>query len=419
MNLRRDTLVIVLAVAAAIPLLLGFMPRLPLPGPVVEIAAGVLIGPSVLAWVRPDETIRALSVLGLSFLLFLAGFEVDVRRFRGRTGAQVLVALIGSLLLATAVGSAFAASGMRGGLLVGIALLATSLGLIVPVLADAGVLHAPVGVLTVACASAGEVAAVVALSLGGAGSNMPLPGRVLLLGLLVTLLGAIAAVVVGAEHVGRITALVDRLADTSTQIRVRLTVLLVAGIALAAASLGFEAILGAFMAGVLVRTLDPQPELAHPRYPVKLEAILRPADPGLFRHQRDDARHHGPYRDPVGAGRGAARGGRPPPRQRAARGGIPAGAAARSVGGRITATGDIAAVLVDRLPDRHRDGTARAHDGRRTGRGRGRLGTELPPARLTATGIPFPKHRLAGSPNGRQRPAELSSATHHGRPARH
>ena len=160
-------LVIVLAVAAAIPLLLGFMPRLPLPGPVVEIAAGVLIGPSVLAWVRPDETIRALSVLGLSFLLFLAGFEVDVRRFRGRTGAQVLVALIGSLLLATAVGSAFGASGMRGGLLVGIALLATSLGLIVPVLADAGVLHAPVGVLTVACASAGEVAAVVALSLGG------------------------------------------------------------------------------------------------------------------------------------------------------------------------------------------------------------------------------------------------------------
>lgn len=266
-------LVIVLAVAAAIPLLLGFMPRLPLPGPVVEIAAGVLIGPSVLAWVRPDETIRALSVLGLSFLLFLAGFEVDVRRFRGRTGRQVLVALIGSLALAAAVGVAFGASGMRGGIIVGIALLATSLGLIVPVLADAGVLHTPVGVLTVACASAGEVAAVVALSLGGAGSNMPLAGRALLLGLLITLLVAIAAVVVGAEHVGRIAALVDRLADTSAQIRVRLTVLLVAGIALAAASLGFEAILGAFMAGVLVRTVDPEPELAHPRYPVKLEAI--------------------------------------------------------------------------------------------------------------------------------------------------
>jgi len=84
-------LVIVLAVAAAIPLVLGFMPRLPLPGPVVEIVAGVVIGPTVLAWVQADETIRALSVLGLSFLLFLAGFEVDVRRFRGHAGRGVLV----------------------------------------------------------------------------------------------------------------------------------------------------------------------------------------------------------------------------------------------------------------------------------------------------------------------------------------
>ena len=130
-----------------------------------------LIGPPVLAWVHPDET---LSVLGLSFLLFLAGFEVDIRRFRGRTGRHVALALAGSIALATAVGAAFSAVGVRGGLLVAIALLATSVGLIVPVLADASVLHRPVGVLTVACASAGEVAAVVALSVGVAGSHTPL-----------------------------------------------------------------------------------------------------------------------------------------------------------------------------------------------------------------------------------------------------
>jgi Kef-type K+ transport system membrane component KefB len=266
-------LVIVLAAAAAIPLLLGLMPRVPLPGPVLEIGAGVVIGPAVPAWVNPDETIRALSVLGLSFLLFLAGFEVDVRRFRGQTGRHIALALAGSVALAAALGLAFSAAGMRGGLLIAIALLATSLGLIVPVLGDAGVLHQPIGVLTVACASAGEVAAVVALSVGVAGSHTPLAGRVLLLGLLVVLLAAVAAVVVGAEHVGRITVLVDRLADTSAQIRIRLTVLLVAGIALAAAALGFEAILGAFMAGVLVRALDPEPERSHPRYPIKLEAV--------------------------------------------------------------------------------------------------------------------------------------------------
>ncbi len=266
-------LVLVLAVAAAIPLLLGLVPRLPLPGALVEIVAGVVIGPSVLGWVHPDETIRALSVLGLSFLLFLAGFEVDVRRFRGRVGRQVLTALSGSLLLAGGAGVIFNATGMRGGVLVAIALLATSLGLIVPVLADAGALHRPVGVLIVAGASAGEVAAVVALSLGVAGSDIPLAGRLLLLGLLLVLLVLVGTVVLGAEHVRRVAALVDRLADTSAQIRIRLTVLLVAGVALAAAGLGFEAILGAFLAGVLVRTLDPEPEVSHPRYPIKLEAV--------------------------------------------------------------------------------------------------------------------------------------------------
>ena len=84
---------------------------------------------------------------------------------------------------------------------------------------------------------------------------MPLAGRLLQLGLL----GAIAAAVLGAEHIGHLTALADRLADISAQIRIRLTVLLAAGIALGAAGLGFEAILGAFTAGVLMRMLDPSP----------------------------------------------------------------------------------------------------------------------------------------------------------------
>ena len=55
------------------------------------------------------------------------------------------------------------------------------------------------------------------------------------------------------------TALADRLADISAQIPIRLTVLLAAVIALGAAGLGFDAILGAFTAGVLVRMLDPSP----------------------------------------------------------------------------------------------------------------------------------------------------------------
>ena len=108
---------------------------------------------------------------------------------------------------------------------------------------------------------------------------MPLAGRLLPLGLL----GAIAAAVLGAEHIGHLTALADRLADISAQIRIRLTVLLAAGIALGAAGLGFEAILGAFTAGVLVRMLDPSPNWPIP-VTDQLETIsfglLTPVFPG-------------------------------------------------------------------------------------------------------------------------------------------
>jgi Kef-type K+ transport system membrane component KefB len=267
------SLVTVLAVAALVPLLLGLVPRLPLPGPLVEILAGVVLGPSVLGWVQVDETVSAIALLGLSFLLFLAGSEVDLRRFRGTTGRRVGLSLLVSVLAAGLVTGVLVALGVGGAPLLGVALLATSLGLVVPVLADAGRLADPVGRLTIAGASAGEIAAVVLLSVGLAGMDTPLAGRLLLLALLVVALGAIGLTVMGAEHSMRITGLIERLADTSAQIRVRLTVLLVAGLAFAAAALGFEAILGAFLAGVLVRALDPDPDRTHPLYPVKLDAV--------------------------------------------------------------------------------------------------------------------------------------------------
>ena len=267
-------LVVVLAVSAGVPLLLGLLPALRLPGALLEIVVGLLIGPSVLGWVTPDATVQAFALFGLSFLLFLAGYEVDLRRFRGRFGASGRAvaddlldrgaAVVAAVLLALNVG---------GAVLIGVALLATSLGLVVPVLSDAGVLARPVGRIALAGASAGEVAAVVVLSVGLAGGDTPLASRLLLLALLLGALGVITLVVLGAEHSMRLTDLIARLADTSAQTRVRLTILLVAGLALAAHALGFEAILGAFLAGLLIRALDPDPGTTHPLYPVKLEAV--------------------------------------------------------------------------------------------------------------------------------------------------
>jgi Kef-type K+ transport system membrane component KefB len=78
-------LVIVAAVAFSARLLLGLAPAVRLPAVVLEIVAGIAIGPSGLGWVELDEPIRVLSLVGLAFLLFLAGLEIDFDRLRGRS----------------------------------------------------------------------------------------------------------------------------------------------------------------------------------------------------------------------------------------------------------------------------------------------------------------------------------------------
>src|SRR3954469_24190084 len=74
---------IVAAVAFLVPLLLGLIPQLRLPSAVVEIVAGIVIGPSVLGWVKDDVAIHVIALMGLAVLLFLSGLEIDFARLRG------------------------------------------------------------------------------------------------------------------------------------------------------------------------------------------------------------------------------------------------------------------------------------------------------------------------------------------------
>ena len=93
-----DSLVAVLAIAAAVPLILAAVPRLAVPGPVLEIVAGIVLGPAVLDLVKPDQAVRLVSTIGLAFLLFLAGLEIDVRHFRGPRARLAALALCASAL---------------------------------------------------------------------------------------------------------------------------------------------------------------------------------------------------------------------------------------------------------------------------------------------------------------------------------
>ena len=269
-----DDLVLVLLVAAAVPLVLAAVPRLLVPAAVLEIVAGIVLGPDVLDLVDLDQAVQVVSTIGLAFLLFLAGLEIDLASLRGRSGQLALRGLAASLVLAALVGAVLDLAGIVGsGTFVAVLLVATSLGLVVPVLRDAQAADRPLGRLVVAGASLGEVAALVLLSLSFSESGTG-PGTVLLL--VLALAGAAVLLVLSGRRAARsprIVRTVDRLADTSAQLRVRLTVLLVVGLGAVAERLGLEAILGAFLAGVVLRAVDPDGTMSHPHFRHKLEGL--------------------------------------------------------------------------------------------------------------------------------------------------
>src|SRR6516164_11582694 len=102
---------IIALVAVAVPVVLALVPRLPVPGAVLEVIAGILIGPSVLGWVHVDAPIQVVSDLGLGMLLFLAGLEIDVGGLRGPLGRLAGWAFAASVLLGLACGYAFSLAG--------------------------------------------------------------------------------------------------------------------------------------------------------------------------------------------------------------------------------------------------------------------------------------------------------------------
>jgi Kef-type K+ transport system membrane component KefB len=266
-------LLIVVAVAFAAPFILGLFPRLMLPSVVLEIVAGIVIGPSVLGIVEVDQAIEVVSVLGLAFLLFLAGLEIDFERLRGRVLSLTLAGFALSFGIAIVAALVLETAGLiETPLLVAIILCATSLGVLVPVLKDAGQIGSTLGQLIIAAGTIADFGAVILLSIffsgeGGVGSTL------LLIGGLVLLAIAVFVAVRGAERSMAIRSDLLRLQDTTAQIRVRGAVVLLVGFAAIAEKLGLETILGAFMAGAILSLLDRDQMMTHPDFRRKLEAI--------------------------------------------------------------------------------------------------------------------------------------------------
>lgn len=247
------SLAVVAVVAALAPILAGFL-RGWIPQVVLLLVAGIAVGPEGFDWARPAD-IDLFSEVGLGLLFLLAGYELDLALFRERAGRLALTGWAFSVVVATvAVGVLYAFDVVEAYAVVVIALTTTALGTLLPILREHGMLAGRFGRFFFAAGAVGEIAPIlaIALFLGASGSLLELVLLVVFGGL------AYAATLLPRLFAGsRAARIVSAGEHATAQTTLRITFALLIVLLFAAAEFGFDIVLGAFVAGVVVRRWSP------------------------------------------------------------------------------------------------------------------------------------------------------------------
>jgi len=261
-------------VACLAPLLIYITRAYILPAVVLEIVGGIIIGPQVLNWVHVDVFLGFLSLLGLSYLLFLSGLEVDLQRLRGRITILVGSGFLISFILASCIGFGLYAIGeVTSPLLIAIILVSTSLGIVIPILKDAEESSTDFGQLVIAGATFGEFGSIILISLFFSSEITSPLIKVAFFGIFAILILLISLVIFGVHRATWFMKMLHRFQDSTSQISVRFALTLLVGFVGLAYGFGAEAILGAFLAGVAFRSVYKETTEIRPLLRVKLEAI--------------------------------------------------------------------------------------------------------------------------------------------------
>lgn len=251
-----------LAVFGTAKLLAELFERFNQPGIVGEILAGVIIGPSVLGWMQPNDFLKALADLGVMFLLFRVGLEVKSSELMQVGGTAMLVAVLGVIVPFFLGWGILLAWGepQTEAIFMGAAMVATSVGITAQVLAAKGLLNDVSARMILAAAVIDDVLGLLVLALVSSVAR----GKVNVAGLAVTAVLAMGFVYVvakwGSRTMGRVVS------HAHARLRVSeayfaLAMVLLFTLAFLAEYVGVAAIVGAFLAGMaLSETVDPRVE---------------------------------------------------------------------------------------------------------------------------------------------------------------
>ena len=247
-----ETSLLVIVVAAALAGLFVMMlaPRLTIPVVVVELLIGILIGPQVLDLAQVDPTTDFLGNLGLGMLFFFAGYEIDFERIKGRPTRLAGIGWLISLVLAYSIGGALAAAGVVVSYLyTGSAMATTAIGTLIPILRDAGETRTRFGTFLLGAGAAGEFGPILLVTLILSTTHPVHEALILILFVAIAVFTGVLAV----RSAWKGWPLIERTFETSSQLAVRLAVVLVFGLVALAAELGLDLLLGGFVAGMITR----------------------------------------------------------------------------------------------------------------------------------------------------------------------
>lgn len=255
-----DSFFAIVVVAAIAAITVAAVPkRFAPPVVVLELVLGIAIGPEVLGLAEKDEFVDFFATLGLGMLFFFAGYEIDFERIKGKPVKLGLAGWLVSVALAYAIGGLLVATGVVvSALFVGSAMATTAIGTLIPILRDNGELRTRFGTYLLAAGGAAEFGPILLVTLVLSTTN-PLHEAVILLGFVALALGL---ALVSVRYAWRGWPMLERTLEASSQLAVRVTVVLIFGLVLLAGELGLDILLGGFVAGMITRLALKGQELA-------------------------------------------------------------------------------------------------------------------------------------------------------------
>jgi Kef-type K+ transport system membrane component KefB len=245
-----NDLLAVALVAALTPLLVAILPGPRIPQVVVFLVGGVLIGPHVLGLAETGN-IQLLSDVGLGFLFLLAGYELDPALLRQRPGRLAITGWVMSAAISVAVTAGLTAAGyIKDYVPVGLALTTTALGTLLPILRDNDMLGGNFGRHVFAAGAVGELfpILIIAVFLTKRGHFIALASVVA-----VGLIAIILSLVPWLAKSKTVKAILEEGQDATAQITLRWAVVLLFALLAFASRFGLDVVLGAMLAGIVLR----------------------------------------------------------------------------------------------------------------------------------------------------------------------